>query len=74
MKRNENNDLVKAGEVLEALPSLKFRVRLEDGTEVLAYIAGKLVVHRIRVLLGDKVTVELSPYDKSKGRIIYRGK
>lgn len=64
----------KKGQVLEALPSLHFRVRLEDGKEILAHLAGKLRIYRIRVLPGDNVTVELSPYDETKGRIVYRGK
>lgn len=62
------------GEVLEALPSFRFRLRLEDGKEVMGYVAGKLRMHKIRILPGDKVTVELSPYDRTKGRIVYRGK
>jgi translation initiation factor IF-1 len=64
----------KTGEVLEALPSFKFRVKLESGEEILAYVSGKLRIHRIRVLPGDKVTVEMSPYDSKRGRIVYRGK
>lgn len=69
-KKLENQ---KHGEVLEALPSLKFKIRLDDGSEVLAYLSGKLIVHKIRVLTGDRVTVEVTPYDPTKGRIIYRG-
>jgi len=64
----------KEGVVLEALPSLDFKVRLNDGKEIIAHLAGKLRIFRIKVLPGDKVTVELSPYDESRGRIIYRGK
>ncbi len=60
------------GEVTEALPNLFFRVTLENGHEVLARIAGKMRRFRIRVLPGDKVRVEVSPYDLSRGRIIYR--
>jgi translation initiation factor IF-1 len=67
-------DLRKAGEVLEALPSFKFRVKLESGEEILAYVSGKLRMHRIRILPGDKVTVETNPYDAKRGRIVYRGK
>ncbi|MBI2644087.1 MAG: translation initiation factor IF-1 [Candidatus Wildermuthbacteria bacterium] len=63
-----------SGQVVETLPNLQFRVTLDDGTEILAYLSGKLVVHRIRVLPGDRVTVEVSPYDKTKGRIVYREK
>ncbi|MDO8633372.1 MAG: translation initiation factor IF-1 [bacterium] len=74
MKEPKNVELVKTGEVRENLPSLKFKVKLDDGKEILAYLGGKLVIHRIRILPGDKVTVELSPYDPTKGRIIYRNK
>jgi translation initiation factor IF-1 len=70
----EQENLRYAGEVTEALPNFKFRVTLETGEEVLAYVSGRLRVHRIRVLPGDKVTVEMSPYDKKQGRIVYRGK
>ncbi len=62
----------KTGKVLEALPAGKFRVELEDGKEILAYLAGKLRIYRINILPGDEVTVEMSPYDDSKGRIVYR--
>ncbi len=61
------------GVVLEALPNTHFRVKLDDGTEVGAHLAGKLRIHRIKILPGDKVTVEIGDYDKTKGRIIYRG-
>lgn len=64
----------KSGQVLEALPGTLFRVKLEDGNLILAHLAGKLRVHRIKVLPGDKVTVEMTPYDDTKGRIVYRGK
>jgi len=60
------------GEVIEALPNAMFRVELPNGHKVLAHIAGKLRVHYIRVLPGDKVLIELSPYDLSRGRITYR--
>ena len=62
------------GTVTEALPSLSFRVELEDGSNILAYMAGRLRRHRIKILIGDSVTVELSPYDKTRGRIVWRGK
>ncbi|MCD1165865.1 translation initiation factor IF-1 [Leptospira interrogans] len=62
------------GTVLEPLPNAMFRVELENGHKVLAHISGKMRMHYIRILPGDKVTVELSPYDLSKGRIIYRKK
>ncbi|MGB9697436.1 MAG: translation initiation factor IF-1 [Ignavibacteria bacterium] len=62
------------GIITEILPNTTFRVRLENGHEVLAHISGKMRMHYIRILQGDKVTVELSPYDLTKGRIIYRYK
>jgi translation initiation factor IF-1 len=58
--------------VVNALPNTQFKVRLENGHEVLAYFSGKLRRFRIRVLLGDRVRVELSPYDLTRGRITYR--
>jgi len=64
----------KTGIVLEALPSLDFRVKLDDGKEIIAHLAGKLRIYRIKVLLGDRVTVEMTPYDEKRGRIVYRGK
>ena len=60
------------GIVVEALPNAMFRVELPNGHEVLAHISGKIRMHYIRVLPGDKVLIELSPYDLSRGRIIYR--
>lgn len=60
------------GEVVEALPNAMFRVELPNGHKVLAHISGRLRVHYIRVLPGDKVLIELSPYDLSRGRITYR--
>ena len=60
------------GQVIEALPGLLFKVRLESGREILAHLAGKLRLYHIRVLPGDKVLVELSPYDENRGRIVYR--
>lgn len=60
------------GEVEELLPNTTFRVKLENGVAVLAHLCGKMRMRNIRVLAGDKVTVELSPYDLSKARIIYR--
>ncbi len=60
------------GKVVEALPNTTFRIKLENGPEVLAYLSGKMRKYYIRVLLGDRVRVELSPYDLTKGRIVYR--
>ena len=58
--------------VVEPLPNAMFRVELENGHEVLAHISGKMRKHFIRITTGDKVTVQVSPYDLSKGRIVYR--
>jgi len=62
------------GVVIEKLPNTMFQVELENGHQVLAHISGKLRINYIRILPGDKVTIELSPYDLSKGRIIWRDK
>jgi translation initiation factor IF-1 len=62
------------GKVLETLPNAMFRVELENGHKVLAHISGKMRMHFIKILPGDKVMVELSPYDLSRGRIIFREK
>ncbi len=63
-----------SGTVMETLPNAMFRVELENGHRVLAHISGKMRLHFIKILPGDRVTVELSPYDLSRGRIIYREK
>jgi translation initiation factor IF-1 len=62
------------GEVVETLPNATFRVRLENGHVVLGHISGKMRMHYIRILPGDKVTVEMTPYDLTKGRIVFRAK
>ena len=62
------------GTVVETLPNTMFRVELENGHVVTAHISGKMRKHYIRILTGDKVTVQLTPYDLSKGRIVYRGR
>ena len=62
------------GTVLEALPNAMFKVELENGHEILAHISGKMRMHYIKILPGDKVRVEMSPYDLSKGRIVFRYK
>ena len=62
------------GEVIDTLPNTLFKVRLENGHEIIAHISGKMRKHYIRILTGDKVKVEMTPYDLSKGRISYRGK
>jgi translation initiation factor IF-1 len=60
------------GEVAEALPNAMFRVQLDNGHETLAYLAGRLKRYRIRIMLGDRVRVEVSPYDLNRARIVYR--
>ena len=62
------------GEILEALPNATFRVKLENGFVVLGHISGKMRMHYIRILPGDKVTVDVSPYDLSRARIVFRAK
>jgi len=62
------------GTVVETLPNAMFKVELENGRVILAYVSGKMRMHFIKILPGDKVTVELSPYDLTKGRITYRAK
>jgi translation initiation factor IF-1 len=62
------------GTVLETLPNAMFKVELENSQVILAYVSGKMRMHFIKILPGDKVTVELSPYDLTKGRITYRAK
>lgn len=62
------------GKIIETLPNATFRVELENGQIVLAYVSGKMRMHFIKILPGDRVTVELSPYDLTKGRITYRFK
>ena len=59
--------------VVEALPNARFRVELENGHRLLAYVSGKMQMNFIRILPGDKVRVDMSPYDLEKGRIVYRG-
>ena len=62
------------GVVVESLPNAMFRVKLENGHKILAHISGKMRMHYIRILPGDKVTVDMSPYDLTRGRITYRSK
>lgn len=68
---NENPKNRVNGQVIEALPGTTFKVKLDDGKEVLAYLAGKMRLHYIKVMIGDKVSLELSP-DGARGRIVYR--
>jgi translation initiation factor IF-1 len=68
----QDDKLTLEAEVLEALPNAMFRIKLENDVDVLAYVSGKMRKHYIRILPGDRITVELSPYDLTKARIIYR--
>ncbi|MBI2451275.1 MAG: translation initiation factor IF-1 [Parcubacteria group bacterium] len=78
MVENKDKDqrqkvIKKTGIALEALPAATFKVKLDSGEEILAHLSGRLRMNHIRILPGDRVTVELSPYDLTKGRIVYRG-
>jgi translation initiation factor IF-1 len=74
-EEKKKKDVIEAeGTVTEALPNAMFRVQLDSGHSVLAHISGKMRMYYIRILLGDRVTVELSPYDLTRGRITYRFK
>jgi translation initiation factor IF-1 len=69
------DDLIQVGgEILESLKNAMFRVKLETGHEIIAYVSGKMRMNYIRILPGDKVTVELTPYDLGRGRIVFRVK
>jgi translation initiation factor IF-1 len=70
--QEKEKGIVLEGTVLEALPNAMFKVQLETGHEVLAHVSGKMRIHFIKILPGDKVKVELSPYDLTRGRIIFR--
>ena len=74
MAKSKEEKIVMEGTVVEALPATQFRVRLENGHEILSYLSGKMRKYYIRILLGDRVRVELSPYDLTRGRIVYRHK
>jgi translation initiation factor IF-1 len=70
-----NKDVIEVtGKIVKCLPNAQFRVKIETGQEVLAHVSGKMRKFYIRILLGDTVTIELSPYDLTRGRIIYRSK
>ncbi len=64
----------KSGQVIEALPSANFKVKMEDGSELLAHLSGRMRLNHIRVLVGDRVVVEMTPYDDRRGRIVLREK
>ena len=75
MIRMAKDDVIEVkGRVVEPLPNAMFRVELENGHRILAHVSGKMRMHFIRILPGDRVTVELSPYDLTRGRITWRGK
>ncbi len=71
---SKQNSIKVDGTIVEALPNAMFTVELENGHKILAHISGKMRMHYIKILPGDRVSIELSPYDLSKGRIIYRFK
>ncbi|OQA21824.1 MAG: Translation initiation factor IF-1 [Chloroflexi bacterium ADurb.Bin360] len=70
----KEDKIVVEGIIVEALPATQFKVKLDTGHEVLAYLSGKMRKYYIRILLGDRVRLELSPYDLTRGRIVYRHK
>lgn len=74
MAKKKEEKIEVEGTVIEALPATQFRVELDNGHEVLAYLSGKMRKYYIRILLGDRVRVEISPYDLTRGRITYRYK
>jgi translation initiation factor IF-1 len=74
MNKTKEGKIDMEGTIVEALPNTQFRVRLDSGHEILAYLSGKMRKYYIRILLGDRVRVELSPYDLTRGRIVYRYK
>ena len=72
-KEGKNNQVIKKeGRVTEALPNAFFKIALSDGKEILGFLSGKMRMNRITILPGDRVTVEMTPYDEGKGRIVYR--
>ncbi len=71
-KNSKANIVKQEGRVTEALPNASFKVVLDDGREVLGFLSGKMRLNRIKILPGDKVTLEMTPYDEKKGRIVYR--
>ncbi len=70
----EDDKIMVDGTIIEALPATQFKVKLDNGHEVLAYLSGRMRKYYIRILLGDRVRVEMSPYDLTRGRIVYRQK
>jgi translation initiation factor IF-1 len=74
VSQSKEKTITHEGVVIESLPSLTFKVKLDDGREILARLSGRMRLNFIRVLVGDRVKVEMSPYDQTKGRIVYRSK
>jgi len=73
MTAKNNNDVIEMdGEVVELLPAASFKIQLDNGHEILAHLSGRMRMNRIRILIGDKVKVQMTPYDLTKGRIVYR--
>ncbi len=70
----EEDKIAVDGTIIEALPATQFKVRLDNGHEVLAYLSGRMRKYYIRILLGDRVRVEMSPYDLTRGRIVFRAR
>lgn len=71
-QQNSKKTVRKDGRVVEALPNTFFKIILDDGKEIIGFLSGKMRMNKITILPGDKVTVEMSPYDQTKGRIVYR--
>lgn len=74
MGQNNKELIIQEGIVVECLPAATFKVRLGDGREIIVHLSGKMRLNFIKVMVGDRVRVEMSPYDQTKGRIIYRDK
>lgn len=72
IEQNQKRIIKLEGRVIEALPNAFFKVLLNDGREVFGFLSGKMKLNRIKILAGDKVTIEMTPYDDKKGRIVYR--
>jgi len=72
MSNISKSTVAKEGQVIEALPSAMFRILLDEGSEALGHLSGKMRLHHIKVLVGDRVLIEFSPYDEKRGRIIKR--
>ena len=70
---NDTKGVIKqSGVIIETLPAANFRIKLDDGNEILGHLSGKLRLNHIKILSGDRVSIEMNPYDKTKGRIVFR--